>query len=105
MLLELALQVQLLPHVWLHYKDVEMSYNNTNLVLTGNQQDNGPFYFVYTTGDNLNDVTDGGYFSGAFGRLRYGDVIRVVANDGEVVYRVTSGRSSGSMEINNLETL
>jgi hypothetical protein len=81
-----------------------MAYNDADLVLTGNQQDDGPFYWVYTTGDTLADVTSG-YFSGAFGRLRYGDVIRFAASDGTQMFRVTAGYSSGAMAINTLETL
>lgn len=83
-----------------------MAYNNANLNLTaGVQQDGGPYCWVYTTSDSSTDVEDGGYFNGAFGRIRYGDVIRVVASDTEKLYRVTGAQHPSTVSVNPIETL
>ena len=82
-----------------------MAYNDANLVLTGNQQDPGPFYWVYTTSDTVGTVEGGGYFSGAFGRLRLGDIIRAACSNGTEMLRVTDARTSGSLSINTIEAL
>lgn len=83
-----------------------MAYNNANLVLTGStQQDSGPFYWVYTTADSVNDVDDSGYFNGAYGRIRYGDVIRIVASDAIAMFRVTGAYHPATVSLNLLEVL
>lgn len=83
-----------------------MAFNGANLVLTGStQQDGGPYYWVYTTSDVLADIVSY-YFAvppSAFGRARFGDIIRVVASDGQALFRVTSGTTGFTTEL--VETL
>lgn len=82
-----------------------MAFNGANLVLTGStQQDGGPYYWVYTTTDVLADIVSY-YFAvppSAFGRMRFGDIVRVVAADGQALFRMTNGTPQNTVELVDL---
>lgn len=65
-----------------------MAFNAANLVFVAQANPNSAVVWRYSTSDNLSDVEETGplYFGSAEGKLRYGDVLGVSANDGKRIY-------------------
>lgn len=84
-----------------------MAFNITNFVRTGSAVSGAPRYFVYTTDDTWFDIDETPppyYFSEAMNLIRFGDFIRVVANDDTKLVQVVIAGGS-SVQIAPLETL